>query len=70
MKYAMEFLSGGYFIHDAPWRSAYGPGTNGSNGTHGCINTPRSAGQMDFLYNWADMGTTVVVLAGDFGSHP
>jgi lipoprotein-anchoring transpeptidase ErfK/SrfK len=70
MKYAMEFLSGGYFIHDAPWRSAYGPGTNGSNGTHGCINTPRSSGQMDFLYNWADMGTTVVVLAGDFGSHP
>ena len=71
MKYAMEFIEGGYFIHDAPWRSHWGPGANNEGtGTHGCVNVPRSSGQMDFLYGWADMGTTVVVLQGDFGSHP
>jgi lipoprotein-anchoring transpeptidase ErfK/SrfK len=68
MSYAMEFESSGYFIHDAPWRSRYGPGTNDSNGTHGCVNVPRNASQMDFLYNWTPMGTTVVILQGDFGS--
>jgi lipoprotein-anchoring transpeptidase ErfK/SrfK len=71
MKYAMEFIEGGYFIHDAPWRSRWGPGANNEGtGTHGCVNVPRSSGQMDFLYGWADMGTTVVVLQGDFGSQP
>jgi lipoprotein-anchoring transpeptidase ErfK/SrfK len=68
MSYAMEFEGSGYFIHDAPWRSRYGPGTNDSNGTHGCVNVPRNASQMDFLYNWTPMGTTVVILQGDFGS--
>ncbi len=29
VSYAMEFQSAGYFIHDAPWRSVYGPGSNG-----------------------------------------
>ena len=67
MKYAMEFLDGGYFLHDAPWRSHFGPGSDSENGgTHGCINVPNSP--MGWLYNWADMGTTVVVVAGDFGS--
>lgn len=57
--WAMEFRSGGYFIHDAPWRSWYGPGSNLYNGTHGCVNVPH--GNMAFLWNWAPMGTTVVV---------
>jgi lipoprotein-anchoring transpeptidase ErfK/SrfK len=57
--FAMEFIGGGYFIHDAPWRSWYGPGSNLYNGTHGCVNVPYS--QMSFLWNWAPMGTTVVV---------
>jgi len=55
----MEFLAGGYFIHDAPWRTWYGPGSNLYNGTHGCVNVPFSS--MQFLYGWAPMGTTVVV---------
>src|SRR5579884_975911 len=45
--YAMEFQSAGYFFHDAPWRSVYGPGSNdhgspGTNygGSHGCVNVP------------------------------
>ena len=57
--WAMEFAGGGYFIHDAPWRSWYGPGSNIYNGTHGCVNVPYS--QMSFLWKWAPMGTTVVV---------
>ena len=57
--WAMEFIGGGYFIHDAPWRSWYGPGANLYNGTHGCVNVPYSS--MAFLWNWAPIGTTVVV---------
>ena len=58
--WAMEFAGGGYFIHDAPWRSWYGPGANLYNGTHGCVNVPYSP--MATLWNWAPIGTTVVVL--------
>ena len=57
--WAMEFRGGGYFIHDAPWRSWYGPGANLYNGTHGCMNVPYSP--MATLWNWAPNGTTVVV---------
>jgi lipoprotein-anchoring transpeptidase ErfK/SrfK len=57
--WAMEFAGGGYFIHDAPWRSWYGPGSNLYNGTHGCVNVPYSP--MAFLWGWTPMGTTVVV---------
>ena len=57
--WAMEFAGGGYFIHDAPWRSWYGPGSNIYNGTHGCVNVPYSP--MSFLWKWAPMGTAVVV---------
>jgi lipoprotein-anchoring transpeptidase ErfK/SrfK len=57
--WAMEFRSGGYFIHDAPWRSWYGPGSNLYDGTHGCVNVPYSP--MSFLWGWTPMGTTVVV---------
>lgn len=66
--YAMMFQNQGYYIHDAPWRSAYGPGTNsqlgtpGQNytGTHGCVNTP--LGPMAQLYAWTPMGTPVKVV--------
>ena len=67
MNWAMEFESSGYFIHDAPWRYTYGPGTNTeANGTHGCVNVPHD--QMGWLYPWTDVGTTVIILTGDFGS--
>ena len=58
-KYAMLYDDGGYFIHDAPWRSVWGPGANQTNGTHGCVNVPLST--MTFLYQWASVGTTVIV---------
>jgi L,D-transpeptidase catalytic domain len=68
VRYAMMFQSSGYYIHDAPWRNAYGPGTNsqlgtpGQNytGTHGCVNTP--LGAMAQLYSWTPMGTPVKVV--------
>jgi lipoprotein-anchoring transpeptidase ErfK/SrfK len=66
-QYAMLFRDGGYFLHDAPWRSAFGPGTNGPGqpgtnfgGTHGCVNIP--PGPTLFLYNWAAIGTPVNVV--------
>src|SRR5205823_12428206 len=35
--FAMEFAAGWYFIHDAPWRSWYGPCSNLYNSAHGCL---------------------------------
>lgn len=65
--YAMLFRDGGYFLHDAPWRSTFGPGTNGPGqpgtnygGTHGCVNIPPAP--MIFLWNWAPVGTRVDVV--------
>lgn len=65
--FAMLFRDGGYFLHDAPWRSVYGPGTNLPHasdpgepiGTHGCVNLPYP--DMVWLWNWTPIGTTVVV---------
>ncbi len=65
--YAMLFDEGGYFIHDAPWRTHFGPGSNttagtpGGNetGTHGCVNVP--LGVQARLFAWTDLGTPVVV---------
>jgi len=57
VSYAMLFRSGGYFIHDAPWRSIWGrPGVSGS---HGCVNIP--GGAMPTLWAFAEIGTPVVV---------
>ncbi|MHB8507519.1 MAG: L,D-transpeptidase [Candidatus Dormibacteria bacterium] len=65
MKYAMLWRDGGYFIHDAPWRTHYGPGSDTEyGGTHGCINVP--AGSMGWLYGWAEVGTRVTTIDGVF----
>jgi lipoprotein-anchoring transpeptidase ErfK/SrfK len=57
-------------LHDASWRTNYGPGTNlqptdlggGRSilGTHGCVNLPYAAAQ--FVWDWAPLGTTVAVI--------
>lgn len=60
--YAMEFLRGGFFIHDAPWErtSVYGPGSqNGVDASHGCVHIPMPT--MAWLYAWSQIGTTVIV---------
>ncbi len=68
INYALEWKAGGYFLHDAWWRSVYGPGTNvwhrdpvdgWMTGTHGCIVMPFNAAA--WLYNWAPIGTTVQI---------
>jgi lipoprotein-anchoring transpeptidase ErfK/SrfK len=66
--YWMPF-DGAEGLHDAWWRSNFGPGSNlqptdlGTGnyilGTHGCVNMPMAAAQ--FVWDWAPVGTTVVV---------
>ncbi len=67
VSYAMEFQNQGYFIHDAPWRTHFGPGSNGPGkpgtnygGTHGCVNTPLKTAH--FLFSWAPIGTPVDIV--------
>lgn len=68
-QYAMLFREGGYFIHDASWRSNFGPGSNaqlgtpGSNftGTHGCVNVPPNIAHD--LFGWSQLGTVVQVVS-------
>lgn len=65
--FAMMFDDGGYFIHDAPWRHKYGPGSNlvpgqpgeETTGTHGCVNVPLDL--QTKLFAWTDLGTPVVI---------
>lgn len=67
VSYALLFQADGYFIHDAPWRTFYGPGSNavagtpGTNttGSHGCVNVPFDP--MTWLFQWATMYTPVEV---------
>ncbi|GCE11441.1 L,D-transpeptidase [Tengunoibacter tsumagoiensis] len=68
INYAMEFRPGGFFLHDTTWHSIYGPGTNTwhtdpefglQTGSHGCIGMPLDAAAR--LYQWAPLGTPVVV---------
>ncbi|GHO45587.1 L,D-transpeptidase [Ktedonospora formicarum] len=71
VSYAMEFAGGGYYIHDAPWRGEFGPGTNSAHveedsgkemtGSHGCVNTP--VDDAAWLYDWAPIGTPVKVVS-------
>ena len=57
----------GYFLHDAWWRAWFGKYSNlphydpisFNNGSHGCINFPLS--KMQWLYDWASIGTPVIV---------
>lgn len=61
------WFNGGDGIHDAYWRSRYGPGTNGPHydptgedtGTHGCVNVPYH--NMVWLWDWTPVGTPVIV---------
>lgn len=64
--YAVLYRSGGYYLHDAPWRPYYGLGTNVMHrdpdgvwrtGSHGCVNIPLWAEQL--LYAWVTIGTVV-----------
>lgn len=52
-------VRGNIGIHDAAWRSKYGGKIYQTNGSHGCINTPRDV--MVQLYESAEVGTPVVM---------
>jgi lipoprotein-anchoring transpeptidase ErfK/SrfK len=59
---AMEFVNDGTFIHNANWQpvSSYGSGSqSGPYASHGCVHVQDAPLQR--LYNWAAIGTTVVV---------
>jgi hypothetical protein len=61
-EYGMEFRSGGFFIHDAPWEpsTGFGPGSqNGPDASHGCVHFPTPT--MAWLYSWSATGTTVII---------
>ena len=67
--YAMEYDTGGFYLHAAPWRGQFGPGTenphcdaNGvwETGSHGCVNMPTAAAGE--LYAWISIGTTVKIV--------
>jgi hypothetical protein len=66
----MQITGNGVFLHDAPWRPYYGPGTNvpprdpdgaWRTGSHSCNNVPFAAAQ--WLWNWAPLCTLVDVVA-------
>jgi hypothetical protein len=68
INYAMLFRAGGFYIHDAPWRETFGPGTNvphiepdgkHATGSHGCVNMPTSTAYL--LYRWIGIGATVII---------
>jgi lipoprotein-anchoring transpeptidase ErfK/SrfK len=59
---AMEFIGDGTFIHNADWQpdASYGPGSqNGAYASHGCVHV--IDGPLAQLYDWAPIGTTVIV---------
>lgn len=68
--YAIRYRTGGYYIHNAPWRPYHCYGTNVEHtdpdgvqrtGSHGCVNVPYWA--MVTMYRWMEIGTVVRVVA-------
>ena len=60
--YGLEFLQGGYFLHDWPEEpvSAMGPGSEYSGwASRGCVHIAENV--MAQLYSWASIGTQVVI---------
>jgi lipoprotein-anchoring transpeptidase ErfK/SrfK len=62
VSWVMEFASGGYCLHDAPWEpnGQYGPGSEDSSGaSHGCIHIPTPV--MKWAYQWTPNGAPVLI---------
>ena len=58
--YGLRLNSTQIYIHDATWRSVFGPSVAPDQRSHGCVETP--LGAMKWIYNWAPLGMTVVVV--------
>lgn len=67
VNYWMPFLYnqyGTYGFHDATWRASTAFGTtspDSNQASHGCVEMPLATAE--WLYNWAQIGTTVVIQA-------
>ncbi|HEX8982302.1 MAG TPA: L,D-transpeptidase [Ktedonobacterales bacterium] len=70
INYALEFKDGGFYLHDAWWHVAFGPGANTPHqlpngtwetGSHGCIGMRILDASR--LYAWTAIGTPVYVRA-------
>lgn len=68
INYAILYHWGGYFLHDAWWRTVFGPGTQfphkdyelGSHdGSHGCINMPLD--EAGWLYTHTDFTAQIAI---------
>ena len=65
------FTNTGEGFHDAKWEplSLYGPGGQlTSSASHGCIHMPGTT--VDFMFDWAPVGTPVIVIPGDGSPTP
>lgn len=67
INYAIAYADGGFFVHDAWWRSWFGPDSNlphydpaaFNGGSHGCVNLPLN--NMAWVYNWTPVGTPILL---------
>lgn len=71
INYAILYHLGGFFVHDAPWRGTFGPGTQfphqdaygntayNFDGSHGCINLSES--DASWVYHHTDFNTIIVI---------
>lgn len=70
INYAIQYHSNGYFLHDAWWRTEFGPGTNyphqdpdgdpfANGGSHGCVNMATS--DAEWTYNFVSLFTRIVI---------
>jgi len=68
--YAMQYHSNGYYLHDAWWRTQFGPGTNfphqdpdgnvfATHGSHGCVNM--STSDAAWSYGFVSVFTPLVM---------
>lgn len=57
--YWMPFIGQSYGMHDASWRSQFGGSIYKYNGSHGCVNMPRS--KVSKLYKMVPNGTRVII---------
>lgn len=59
VNYWMPFIGQSYGMHDASWRSEFGGSIYKYNGSHGCVNMPRS--KVSKLYKMVPNGTRVII---------
>ena len=69
VRMVLWFTDNGEGLHDASWQpdATLGPGSqNGPFASHGCVHLPLAA--VTTLYQWAPIGTPVIVYPGDGAS--